>query len=264
MHKYAAAPALVGVLMTAMPLAAFADHSLPMGYESTVITGSAQPMAAMQPGEPASHDCIISSDLGVGSRGEDVRCLQDMLIDDGFLSVSATGYFGMLTRSAVIKWQHEHGVHATGYFGALSRAAFSDRVLDAHTAALTEQNAASTTSGAAHAHVPVDASLWPARPSVSIVLHKDSMSGYNVEIIPTNFRFAPEHVNTAVVPNEGHTHLYVNGKKIARVYGTWFHAGKELFAQGENEVLVTLNANDHSDLAVGGSRVEAKQTVTIN
>ena len=43
------------------------------------------------------------------------------------------------------------------------------------------------------------------------------MKGYNLEAKVSNFRFAPEDVNTAAKPGEGHAHLNVNDKKIARL-----------------------------------------------
>ncbi len=64
-------------------------------------------------------------DLTVGSKGDDVSALQQMLINGGHLTaVSApTGYFGSLTKAAVAKWQAAVGLSpAAGYFGPKSRA----------------------------------------------------------------------------------------------------------------------------------------------
>jgi hypothetical protein len=72
-----------------------------------------------------SSSYTFTRDLTVGSTGADVTALQNALITKGDLSVSATGYFGALTKAAVIKWQISAGVTPTaGYFGAKSRAAF--------------------------------------------------------------------------------------------------------------------------------------------
>lgn len=76
-----------------------------------------------------SSSCSFTRDLTVGSTGADVTCLQDALKAGGYMAVSATGYFGPLTKAAVIKWQVAAGVTpAAGYFGPKSRAAFGGTV----------------------------------------------------------------------------------------------------------------------------------------
>src|SRR5438552_3394844 len=57
-----------------------------------------------------NHSSIMSSsfsrDLTVGSKGDDVSALQQLLISNGFLNIAApTGYFGGLTKAALVKWQ---------------------------------------------------------------------------------------------------------------------------------------------------------------
>lgn len=91
----------------------------------------ASPMMSMSDGNNgagmmASGTCMVSKSLTVGSRGEDVSCLQGYLMSKGYLS-SASGYFGSATASGVRKWQAAAGVKATGFFGSQSRAAFNAR-----------------------------------------------------------------------------------------------------------------------------------------
>jgi peptidoglycan hydrolase-like protein with peptidoglycan-binding domain len=73
----------------------------------------------------ASYD--FEADLTVGSRGADVQALQQILIDGGFLSIDApTGYFGSLTKAAVIKYQAAHSITPqSGYVGPLTRASLN-------------------------------------------------------------------------------------------------------------------------------------------
>lgn len=231
---------------------AYADHNNPTSFTA--------PSTVMQASMEDEHeeDCVISRDLGVGVRGEDVECLQHALIDEKLLSVQApTGYYGSLTKEAVEHWQERKGLPATGYFGALSRAAFTAG--SAH----EEEMRAETETMHMEAHPTIDVATWDEEPEISITVHKDSMAGWNLEIETENFTFAPEHVNGEVEENEGHAHIYVDGKKLARVYGNWFHIPKEaVVGVGSHEVLVTLNANDHSDLEHDGHRIEAKETIT--
>lgn len=93
---------------------------------------------------------------------------------------------------------------------------------------------------------------WPADgppPQLDMKLHAEP-GGWNLQILTENFRFAPEHVNQANVPGEGHAHVYVDDVKIARIYGHWYHIGS--LPEGAQILTVTLNANDHSGLALDG------------
>lgn len=83
-------------------------------------------------------------------------------------------------------------------------------------------------------------------PTIKINAQKDIMDGYNLEIITENFEFAPQNVNKDNGSNEGHGHLHINGKKVSRVYGHYIHIPKSLLVQGSNSIVITLNANDHS------------------
>ena len=66
-------------------------------------------------------------------------------------------------------------------------------------------------------HNTVNVPDGPDAPSLAILLHKDMMSGYNLEIRTTNFTFTPEKVNQANTPNAGHAHVYANGNAPKRV-----------------------------------------------
>jgi len=117
--------------------------------------------------------------------------------------------------------------------------------------------------GAAHASHDAIISL-PAgtdAPRLDVAMIPDPVSGWNLQLMVQNFRFAPEHASSAHVPGEGHAHVYVNGTKIARLYGPWFHIAE--LPSGDNEVTVTLTANDHSQLAVGDKPLRQTMTVSV-
>lgn len=62
-------------------------------------------------------------------------------------------------------------------------------------------------------------------------------------------------------PGEGHAHLYVDGQKIARLYGKWYHI--EELSPGQHEITVTLNANDHREYAVNGENISTSTIVVV-
>lgn len=247
---------VAGAYAGMVPVPALADHSVhPSEAASEITTANIQTTAAILTTPIVTHDATASDcefllNLGVGAKGTDVSCLQTELIEAGFLTAidAPTGNFGALTAESLKKWQMEHKIVATGYFGSLSRAAFT-----AH----------EDVPAPSHTHQAIDVSGWKETPAVTIKVHKDTMSGWNLEITPMHFTFAPEHVNGAVVEGEGHAHVYINDTKYARVYGPWMHLPENAFKKGENTVRVTLNANDHSDLEIDEVMIEAAANVIL-
>ena len=96
-------------------------------------------------------------------------------------------------------------------------------------------------------------------PTVAIRAERDALSGWNIYLDVENFTFAPEMVNQPNVANVGHAHLYLNGVKVARLYGTAYHLAD--VREGQNTVTVSLNTNDHSDMALNGTPVAASLVI---
>ena len=115
-----------------------------------------------------------------------------------------------------------------------------------------------------HHHRNIELSNSEIVPAIKINLEKDIMSGWNLQVETKDFRFAPESVNENSDGDtstfEGHAHLYVDGKKIARLYSPWFHING--LPPGEHTVKVTLNSNDHGVYVVDGNPIEAMQIIS--
>ncbi len=91
---------LVGVVLASSLTSAFADDSM-MGMDMNLM---------------------------MSSRGSSVVTLQTFLEAQGFLMMPegvSKGYFGSLTKRALIEYQASVGLPATGYFGAMTRAKLS-------------------------------------------------------------------------------------------------------------------------------------------
>jgi len=97
-------------------------------------------------------------------------------------------------------------------------------------------------------------------PGVYLIVDKDS-SGYNLQINLVNLEFAPENVNKEYVAGEGHAHLYINDKKITRVYSEWYNLPADWLNEGENTIEVTLSSNDHQEYYSNSKIISAKETI---
>lgn len=65
----------------------------------------------------------FTTDLSEGMSGEDVKQLQSKLRKEGFFNFATdTGFFGPVTKQAVIAYQQSKGLPATGFVGPLTRA----------------------------------------------------------------------------------------------------------------------------------------------
>lgn len=98
-------------------------------------------------------------------------------------------------------------------------------------------------------------------PEVDLIVTKDSMKGWNLEIKTSNFKLAPENVNQGPSFSEGHAHLFINGKKVTRLYSNWYYLDN--LEPGTNEITVTLNANNHDDLVHNGKMISDIEIIEI-
>lgn len=84
---------------------------------------------------------------------------------------------------------------------------------------LNSHTAASNTHIIHHQQLVEIPSTYPI-PKITGSVTQDRTGSWLLEIQTTNFRFAPENIgSTSIAFNEGHAHLYINGKKINRIYG---------------------------------------------
>jgi hypothetical protein len=104
-----------------------------------------------------------------------------------------------------------------------------------------------------HEHSVLEINDSEPLPAVTVRVEPDLASGWNLKVEVVNFEFAPERVNQESVPYEGHAHLYINGEKVARLYGPWYHIPH--LEPGSHEIQVTLNANGHEALVYEGEAI---------
>ncbi|MBD2552335.1 hypothetical protein H6G51_03490 [Limnothrix sp. FACHB-708] len=115
--------------------------------------------------------------------------------------------------------------------------------------------------GGEHQHGRFDIPAGQPIPTVSLSVLPDPKQGWNLQLTVQNFQFAPEQINQPGAWNQGHAHLYLNGRKLTRLYSNWYYL--ESLPSGSNQIQVTLNTNDHKDLYANGQRVEAQTVVQV-
>jgi hypothetical protein len=99
-------------------------------------------------------------------------------------------------------------------------------------------------------------------PSVKVFVTQDQSGTWLLRVKTEHFSFAPEKVGmNSPSYNEGHAHIYINGKKINRLYGEYYNLG--VLDKGKHEVKVTLNSNSHGTLVYKGQPVQDSATVKV-
>ena len=101
-------------------------------------------------------------------------------------------------------------------------------------------------------------------PAIELAYAPDAMSGINVMIMTQNFRLGPPpplDSSSALRGQgsgvEGHAHLYLNGRKLRRIYGSFLHLDGALLEPGGNELRVSLNDHHHNTWVKGDDELQA-------
>jgi hypothetical protein len=131
-RKIASVALVVAVLVAAAPVAKAQSTSDLQAQISALLAQISQLQSQLGTSSGGSMSSYsFTRDLTVGSKGDDVKALQQFLNSHG-AQIAASGagspgsestYFGSLTKAALAKWQAANGVSpASGYFGPITRA----------------------------------------------------------------------------------------------------------------------------------------------
>jgi hypothetical protein len=112
-----------------------------------------------------------------------------------------------------------------------------------------------------HDHATLAIPTGQAVPTVKLVVVPDAIAGWNMEIQLANFTFNPAQMNQSSQTTEGHAHLLLNDRKVARIYGTWNHIPK--LPQGQNVLKVVLMTNQHETLTANGQPIVGQVTIDV-
>ncbi|WP_372371046.1 hypothetical protein [Candidatus Uabimicrobium sp. HlEnr_7] len=112
-----------------------------------------------------------------------------------------------------------------------------------------------------HQHSSIDVTELLNKPQLELKIQKDSISGWNIEFITENFIFSPQDAGKKDIVGQGHIHLYINGKKRARVYSRWFHLPD--LPSGKYQISASLNGNSHSNYEIQGKAIRSKLDLVV-
>jgi hypothetical protein len=102
-------------------------------------------------------------------------------------------------------------------------------------------------------------------PKATLDIQKDPTGGFNVHVVTSTFVWRPEMASMQHVPGEGHAHVYLDGRKIMRIYNEWFHLNTYQFSTKSGEQLLSIEfvGNDHSPYTIQGLPIGAEQIVDV-
>jgi hypothetical protein len=102
-------------------------------------------------------------------------------------------------------------------------------------------------------------------PKATLEIEKDPTGGFNVQVVTTDFIWRPELASMKHVPGEGHAHVFLDGRKIMRIYNQWFHLNTYQFSTRAGEQLLSIEfvGNDHAPYTIQGLPVGTEQIVDV-
>lgn len=87
---------------------------------------------------------MFNKNLKLGMRNADVKALQEYLADAGFFTASPTGYFGSITKKAVVAFQLANDLPGTGFVGPMTREVLNAAPTDTTSNTNTNTNTSNT------------------------------------------------------------------------------------------------------------------------
>ena len=103
-------------------------------------------------------------------------------------------------------------------------------------------------------------------PQATLEVRKDPTGGFNVHVVTSNFVWRPEMASMQHMAGEGNAHVYLDGRKIMRIYNEWFHLNTFQFATKPGEQLLTIEfvGNDHAPYTIQGLPVGAEALIDVS
>jgi hypothetical protein len=102
-----------------------ADQSVINNVAATL--GGTAPVSTAGGSSVTGDGYVFTTFMEEGDSGAQITELQERLAALGLFSVEPTGYFGSVTKAAVVQFQAAHGIDQVGYVGPATRAALNSQ-----------------------------------------------------------------------------------------------------------------------------------------
>lgn len=117
--------------------------------------------------------------------------------------------------------------------------------------AITLQTSVLASTTEIHQHKSKEIGLETPVPKIELTVFRDIMDGVNVHIEVANYILnAPDLAVKNITQNtilQGHAHVFINGTKRQRLYGSDIHIPKSWLKDGVNQVAISLNSHQHEN-----------------
>ncbi len=121
-------------------------------------------------------------------------------------------------------------------------------------------------------HGTVEVPAHTRVPQIDAILVADDSDGFNLLLHLTNFKLLPPLAGAADRQStvdgddvlQGHAHLYINGKKVMRVYGESLHLSSALLTAGLNSITVSVNNHQHQTFTWHGQEIQTTLLIDLH
>ncbi|USD67063.1 hypothetical protein [Vibrio sp. SCSIO 43136] len=112
-------------------------------------------------------------------------------------------------------------------------------------------------SAEVHQHAAKEIGDMPV-PQIAVSVTRDAVDGVNVNLQLSNYALGPpeSEIECASVL-QGHAHLFINGKRVMRLYAQSLHIPSHLLEGKINQIAVSLNSHQHENWIVNDQTVVA-------
>lgn len=116
-----------------------------------------------------------------------------------------------------------------------------------------------------HQHSALEIPEGFATPAIEMQVERDPIDGLNILIKMQNYIMnSPLDEMSKAEVLQGHAHVFVNGKKMQRLYGDAIHIPADWLKKGVNQIAISLNSHQHENWTKDGKSLVGSVFVDLS